>query len=199
MNKTDFKSVQLSKGVMEVYDFGTVKLHAYKTNDPITDECFLIEKNGSCFLLESPCFYDNIKELESYINEKNLNFEGSLIAYHGAGASFMKGSRVYSTKNADVYNHNGGGASLVKNFTDAFGTIFDNSIYTTTDFIEEGEFSLCGVQMKITKTQEAFDIEIPEINAVYTHMLGHDVHSIVAGISHAEALIEVLNGYISKK
>ncbi len=199
MNKTNFKSVQLAKGVMEVYDFGTVKLHAYKTNDLITDECFLVEKNGSCFLIETPCFYDNIKEMESYISEKGLNFEGSLIAYHGAGASFMKGSRVYSTKNADEYNHNGGGAAIIKNFTDAFGAIFDNSIYTTTDFIEEGEFTLCCVLMKITKTQEAFDIEIPEINAVYTHMLGHNVHSIVAGPAHAEALIEVLNSYISKK
>lgn len=49
MNKTDFKSVQLSKGVMEVYDFGTVKLHAYKTNDLITDECFLVEKKVPAF------------------------------------------------------------------------------------------------------------------------------------------------------
>ena len=37
--------------------------------------------------------------------------------------------------------------------------------------------------------RDAFDVEIPEINAVYTHMLGHDCHSIVAGAGHADALI----------
>ncbi len=50
----------------------------------------------------------------------------------------------------------------------------------------------------ITKTAEAFDIEIPEINAVYTHMLGHDCHSIVAGVGHADAIISQLNSYIEK-
>ena len=49
MEKTQFKSVQLSKGVMEIYDFGSIKLHAFKTNDLITDECFLVEKDKHCF------------------------------------------------------------------------------------------------------------------------------------------------------
>lgn len=36
---------------------------------------------------------------------------------------------------------------------------------------------------------------IPEINCVYTHMLGHDCHSIVAGAGHADAIITQLEGY----
>ena len=199
MEKTQFTSVQLSKGVMEIYDFGSVKLHAFKTNDLISDECFLVEKAGSCFMIESPCFFDNIKELEKYISDTGLKYEGAVIAYHGAGASFMKDSKVYSTKNADDYNHNGGGAGLVSNFAGAFGEAFDKSIYTTTDFIEGDSLTICGVEMKITRTQEAFDIFIPEINVVYTHMLGHDVHSIVAGAAHADTLISVLESYIQKK
>ncbi|MBR4158435.1 MAG: hypothetical protein IKT97_00030 [Spirochaetia bacterium] len=192
------KTVKLAKGIMEVYDFGAVKLHAYKTNDFITDECFLVEKNGAAFLIESPCFFDNIAELEKYIKDAGLKYEGTVIAYHGAGASFMKGYPVYSTKNADDYNHNGGGAGLVNKFTGAFGAAFDNSIYTTTDFIKGATLTLAGVEMKITITGEAFDIEIPEINAVYTHMLGHDCHSIVAGAGHADAIIAQLEGYIKK-
>lgn len=39
---------------------------------------------------------------------------------------------------------------------------------------------------------------IPEINAVYTHMLGHDCHSIVAGAGHADGIIAELNSYIEK-
>lgn len=39
-------------------------------------------------------------------------------------------------------------------------------------------------------------MEIPEINAVYTHMLGHDCHSIVAGAAHADGIIAQLQNYI---
>ena len=39
---------------------------------------------------------------------------------------------------------------------------------------------------------------IPEINAVYTHMLGHDCHSIVAGAGHADGIIAELRSYIEK-
>ena len=31
MNKNTFTAVKLAKGEVNVYDFGTVKLHAYKT------------------------------------------------------------------------------------------------------------------------------------------------------------------------
>ena len=53
MEKNNFKTVKLGKGVMEIYDFGAVKLHAYKTNDLITDECFLLEKGGKMFMVEA--------------------------------------------------------------------------------------------------------------------------------------------------
>ena len=52
------------------------------------------------------------------------------------------------------------------------------------------------MDFKIKQTSEAFDIEIPQINAVYTHMLGHDCHSIVAGCPHADGIISQLNYYI---
>ena len=87
---------------------------------------------------------------------------------------------------------------MVSSFAGAFGAAFDNSIYTTTDFIEGSQLTIAGVQMNITVTSEAFDIEIPEINVIYTHMLGHDCHSIVAGSGHADAIIAQLKGYIGK-
>ena len=63
MNKNTFTAVKLSKGEVNVYDFGTVKLHAYKTNDFIDNEVFIVEKAGKAVILESPCFFDNIEEL----------------------------------------------------------------------------------------------------------------------------------------
>ena len=58
--------------------------------------------------------------------------------------------------------------------------------------------SLGGIDFIITQTAEAFDVEIPEINAVYTHMLGHDCHSIIAGAGHADSVIAQLKRYIER-
>lgn len=195
MNKNNFKKVTLGKGEMNVYDFGSVKLHAYKTNDFIDDEVFIVEKNGKAVIIEAPCFFDNITELTAYLNDNKLDTVGLLLAYHMAGASFLPNVPVYSTANADAYGHNGGGAGLIEKFTGAFGEIFDSSIFTVTNTIEQGKLVLGGIEFEITQTGEAFDIVIPEINAVYTHMLGHDCHSIVAGEGHADGIISILEGY----
>lgn len=196
MNKNTFTSLKLAKGEMNVYDFGAVKLHAYKTNDFIDDEVFVVEKDGKAVIIESPCFFDNNKELAEYLN--NLAVEGILVAYHGAGATFLPDVPKYATQNAADYSANGGGKALIDNFTGAFGDIFDNSIHKITNIIDEGRISIGDIDFIIKQTAEAFDVEIPEINAVYTHMLGHDCHSIVAGADHADAIIAQLNGYIAK-
>lgn len=197
MNKNSFTKIALGKGEMHLYDFGEVKLHAYRTNDFIDDEVFLVEKDGAVVVIESPCFFDNNRELERYIAEHNLQVAGMLLAYHMAGAAFLPHVKKYATKNADEYGHTGGGSALIRNFTSAFGESFDGSVHTVTDYIEAGELTIGGIKFVIAPTPDAFDIEIPEINAVYTHMLGHDCHSIVAGDGHADAVIAQLEGYIS--
>ena len=196
MNKNTFTTVKIEKGEMNIYDFGNIKLHAYKTNDFIDDEVFIIEKNGKAVIIESPCFFDNNNELEQYLND--VEVEGMLIAYHGAGGTFLPNVPKYATQNAVEYSENGGGKNLIDNFTGAFGEIFDNAVHKITDVIGEGKVTIAGIDFLIKQTAEAFDIEIPEINAVYTHMLGHDCHSIVAGTTHADAIIAQLREYIEK-
>ena len=196
MNKNTFNTVKLSKGEMNVYDFGGIKLHAYKTNDFIDDEVFIVEKNGKAVIIESPCFFDNNSELEKYL--EGLETAGMFVAYHGAGATFLPNVPKYATRNAEDYSKNGGGKALIDNFTTVFGSGFDGSVHSITNFIEEGKVTVGGIDFIIKETADAFDIEIPEINAVYTHMLGHDCHSIIAGANHADAVIEELRCYIEK-
>lgn len=196
MNKNTFTTVKLEKGEMNIYDFGTIKLHAYKTNDFIDDEVFIVEKNGKAVIIESPCFFDNIKELEEYL--KNIKVEGILIAYHGTGGTFLPNVPKYATQNAKDYSENGGGKALITNFTNVFGEIFDASIHQITKVLYENEINIGGIDFVIKQTAEAFDIAIPELGVVYTHMLGHDCHSIVAGAGHADAMIAEFRSYIEK-
>lgn len=196
MNKNEFQTVKLTKGEVNLYDFGRIKLHAYKTNDFMDDEVFIVEKNGKAVIIESPCFFDNNRELAEYL--KNMKIEGILVAYHGAGASFLPDVPKYATQNAADYAKNGGGKALIDNFVNAFGEIFDPSIHEITNVIPAGPITIGGIDFVIRRTNDAFDVEIPEINAVYTHMLGHDCHSIVAGAGHADAMIAELRSYIEK-
>ena len=196
MNNNAFETVTLAKGEMNVYDFGSIKLHAYKTNDFIDDEVFIVEKNGKAVIIESPCFFDNNKELAKYL--ENTEVGGMLIAYHGAGATFLPDVPKYATQNAAFYSKNGGGKALIDNFSGTFGEIFDSSVHEITNVIEAGKITIGGIDFVIKQTDDAFDVEIPEINAVYTHMLGHDCHSIVAGAGHADAMITELRSYIEK-
>lgn len=166
-----------------------------KTNDFIDDEVFLVEKNGIAVIIESPCFFDNIKELESYIVDYKLDVAGMLLSYHMAGGTFLPDVKKYATKKADEYGHMGGGKGLITKFADAFDNIFDSAIHTITDYMVESTITIGGIQFIITETPDAFDIEIPEVNTVYTHMLGHDCHSIIAGKEHADSIIDQLNSY----
>lgn len=195
MDKKTFSTVSLAKGEVNIYDFGKIKLHAYKTNDFMSDEVFIVEKSDKAVIIESPCFFDNITELTAYL--KNIKIEGIFIAYHGAGASFLPDVPKYATQNALEYSESGGGKALTDGFANTFGNIFDNSTHKITNIIGEGRITVGGIDFIIKQTADAFDIVIPEINAVYTHMLGHDCHSIVSGSSHADSIISELKSYIS--
>lgn len=194
MNKRDFTTIKLAQGEMHIYDFGDIKLHAYQTGDPLSDEVFLLEKAGQFVLLESPCFTDSIAALEKYLEGKTV--AGMLVAYHGAGASFLPNVPKYATANAVDYAVKGGGKALIDQFTTVFGNLFDGEIHKITNIMGEGKINIGGIDFIIHQTAEAFDIEIPAINAVYTHMMGHDCHSIVAGASHADGMITQLKNYI---
>lgn len=195
MNKNQFKTVKLAKGEMNVYDFGTIKLHAYKTDDPMNDELFVLEKNGRAVIIESPCFFDNEKALSDYLS--GMNVEGILVAYHAAGADFLPNVKKYATASAVKYSENGGGKALIDGFIAAFGSAFDGKIHRITDILSAGKTTIGGIEFVIVPNDEAYTIEILEINAVYTHMMGHDCHSIIAGASHADAVIAELNKYIA--
>lgn len=198
MDKNDCTRIELAAGWVDVYDFGEVKLHAYRTADPIDDEVFVVEKGGRGFVIELPCFFDSIAALEGYVRDAGIDVEGIVASYHMAGASFLAGTPVYATWEADEYGHAGGGRALIDGFAGTFGDAFDGSIATVTNVIEGDELELAGVRMRIVRTSEAFDLEIPEIDAVYTHMLGHDCHSIVAGAGHADAIVAQLRGYLER-
>ena len=149
MNKNTFEKVTLNRGVVGVYDFGEIKLHAYQTNDPIDDEVFVVERGGKAVLIESPCFFDNNRELDGYL--QNLDVAGIFLSYHMAGGSFLPGAKKYATKNADEYGHRGGGKALIDNFNVVFGDVFDHSILPLLTILQKVRQPLAGLILRSPK------------------------------------------------
>ncbi len=198
MNKTAERTVELDKGHVDVYTENGVTLYAYQTRDLIDDEVFILAKNGRGVVIELPCFHDNIRELTAFLRQEGITVEEKLVAYHAAGASFLPEVPAYGTASSIAYNSTGGGAALVANFHKAFGGSFDESLCTVDHVLEEGETEIAGIRFLVKPNAEAYDLEIPEIRCVYTHMMGHDCHSIVAGCPHADGILSQLNYYLRK-
>jgi hypothetical protein len=198
MNKNSCSSILLEKGEVQVYDFCNARLHAYRTNDPMADEVFILEKDGRALVLEAPCFAANITELNRYVDQLHVRTEAKLLSYHNAGGGFLPQIPVYATQNAKDHASQGGGKAMVEEFADAFGAAFDASLHPVTNIIKAGPVKIAGFDLEIIPGAEAFDVEIPEFDAIYIHMLGHDIHSIVAGAAHADALIAQLEDIITR-
>ena len=198
MNKTADRTVTLDKGRVDVYTKNGLTLYAYQTRDAIDDEVFILAKAGRGVVIELPCFYDNIRELTAFLAKEGVTVEGKLVAYHAAGASFLPEVPAYGTASSVAYNATGGGAGLVAGFQNAFGDSFDAGICGVDRVLEEGETEIAGIRFVVKPNAEAFDLELPELNCVYTHMMGHDCHSIVAGCLHADGIISQLNYYIRR-
>ena len=198
MTKTADRTVTLDKGRVDVYTKNGITLYAYQTCDLIDDEVFILAKAGRGVVIELPCFYDNIRELTDFLKNAGITVEGKLVTYHAAGASFLPGVPAYSTVSSAAYNTTGGGAGLVANFAKAFGGSFDASLCAVDRMMEEDEINIAGIRFVVNPNAEAYDLEIQGINRVYTHMMGHACHSIVAGCPHADGIISQLNYYIRR-
>ncbi|MDR0832448.1 MAG: hypothetical protein LBM99_06085 [Bacillales bacterium] len=192
------KKIKLQKGEVEIFDLGAIKLHAYQTNDPMNDEVLILQKGSEVVIIESPDFYENNIELENYLKELGVVSKGVLIAYHPTGATFLKNVKRYSTKEAENFA-NGASKIMVDNFSKAFGDAYDNHVNSITNYIKTPKLEIAGIKLNILKTAEAFDVEIPEINAVYTHMLGGDTHSIIEGAEAGKKMIKVLETFQKKR
>lgn len=191
-------TADLGVGTMQVYDFGDVKLHAYQTNDAIDDECFLIESANELVALEAPGFQDTIVEFRAYIGALGKPLNNVLLAYHPAGAETLSDSANYiATAGAEAAQQEGGSVKgLIDGFVESFGDSYDGTIPAVTKVVEPGTLPIDGVDYVITEGLDGFDVAIPTINCVFTHMVGADVHNIMPSIGAIDALAAQMQSYI---
>lgn len=191
---------KLEHGMVQLYDFGDLKLHAYQTNDPMNDECFLLESEGNLVAIESPAFEKNIDEWKGYVGKLGKPLTDVLISYHPNGGKWYGNARSHSTGSGrKSIGHGGATRQLAMNLAEAFGREFNTDIPEITDTLKTGRNEIGGIEFIVTDVADGYEIEIPAINVVYTHMLGADCHSILPGVDVMNATIDRLEGYKTKK
>ena len=192
------KIVNLKKGYVDIYDFGDIKLHSYQTNDLMNDESYILENDKNVLLIEFPAFYDNLEEFESYVKGLNKHIVGKVFSDHPNGGIILKDVKGYASEGTIKSMKEGTIHNLVTGFESSFGGAFAKEYHEITDVLKENTVNIGGFELQITYHDENIEIEFPQINCIYTHMLGHDCHSIVAGEGHANAIIAQLKGYKEK-
>lgn len=194
----EVSKVNLKKGFVEIYNFGEIKLHSYQTNDLMYDESYILENNDKVLLVEFPAFYENLGEFEEYVKGLNKNIIGKVFSDHPNGGTIFKDVKGYASAGTIKSMKEGTINGLVTGFETAFGGTFAKEYHEITDILKDNQVNIGGFELNITYHDENIEIEFPQIGCIYTHMLGHDCHSIVAGEGHANAIIEQLKGYKSK-
>ena len=190
--------VDLKKGFVQIYTFGDIKLHSYQTNDFMYDESYILENKENVLLVEFPAFYDNLGEFEEYVKGLNKNIVGKVFSDHPNGGTCFQNVRGYASEGTIKSMREGTIHNLVTGFETSFGGMFAKEYHEITDVLREKEINIGGFELNITYHDENIEIAFPQIGCVYTHMLGHDCHSIVAGEQHANIMIEQLKGYKEK-
>lgn len=189
-------SIQLTKGRIQTYIIGKVKLHLYKNNDFTEKITTILEKNNAAIVINPPIFVDNIHELEKYIASCRLKIVGKILDCH-VGASFLPHIPVYTTRKSYNFCVNGVGRSVINQHRELFGDDVDVEVSQNIIILNEGEeIEIAGIEMRIVKGVDFFDIEIPEIKAVHTHTLCHNTHSVVFNPKSAKMLARRLTRYL---
>ncbi len=191
----EVSKINLNKGFIDVYNFGDIKLHCYQTNDLMNDESYILENEENILLVEFPAFYDNLEEFEKYVKGLNKNIVGKVFSDHPNGGTILKEVKGYASEGTIKSMKEGTIYNLITGFEKSFNGTFAKELHKITDVLKDSEVNIGGFELKITYHDENIEIEFPQIGCIYTHMLGHDCHSIVAGEGHANIMIEQLKKY----
>lgn len=192
---------QLADGQVTIYDYGRIKMHAYQTKDALGDECYVFETKQGLVLLESTILKKDISAWQGYIKNLNKPVVGALMSYHPNGFADYKQAPVYATEHAVTSWQKGGGIyAIVGNLTKMFGDSADPAMPGNAEKLSVGKsINLAGIKFNIIDAgDDAYSVEIPEIHAIYRHMMGSDVHNILVSKAHIATELQTMKNYQKK-
>ena len=194
--KPSVKEAALESGNVTVYDYGDTKLHAFLTGDALADVAYIVEGKDALVGIELPSFTENLDAWQSYIADLDKPMNDIFLCSHPAGASYIEGMKVYGTEGAKESISAGSAYATTQGLYESFGDDFHGGADTAEiNTVVSGEVTVGGIDFNLIDHGESYDLEIPALNAVYTHMLGKTSHSILVSLGQMDSLLDTLKGY----
>ena len=188
----------VESGSVTVYDFGASKLHVYNTGDALGDVAYIVEGKDVLIGIELPSFTANLDAWQNYIAGLDKPMNDLFLCDHATGASYVEGMNVYGTQGAQDSIASGSTYATTQGLYETFGDDFHGGAdLANINKVVSGTVTVAGIDFNLIDCGETYDLEIPSMNAVYTHMLGKTCHSILTSIAHMDSMIETLKGYQS--
>lgn len=188
--------ITLDSGSVTVYDFGTRKLHMYVSGDALDDVAYIVEGENSLIGIELPGFTDGLNAWKAYSDSLGKPMNDIFICDHATGGSYVIGMNIMGTQNAKNSIAAGSTYATTQGLFESFGSDFHGGpdmAYINT--IVSNTITIDGIDFNIIDHGETYDIEIPSMNAVYTHMLGKYSHSIFTDTDQMKEMVKKLEEY----
>ncbi|MDO4633135.1 MAG: hypothetical protein Q4B01_04690 [Eubacteriales bacterium] len=193
------EEVELGDGKVVIYDFGTEKLHAYLTGDALGNVAYIVESDDALVGIELPSFTDGLENWKNYAESLGKEMNDIFLCDHVTGASYIEGMNVYGTQGAADSIESGSTYATTAGLYESFGDDFHGGDdIAKINTVVEGSVEVGGINFTLIDRGETYDLEIPSMNVVYTHMLGKTSHSIITSMEHADAMTASLEEYQSK-
>lgn len=189
--------VKLGEGSVTVYDYGDVKLHAYATGDALGDEAYIVEGADGLVGIELPSFTAGLDAWKSYVEGLGKTMEDIFLCDHVTGASYVEGMTVYGTQGAKDAIESGSTFATTQGLYETFGDDFHGGpdMAKINKVVPAGALTVAGMEFDLIDHGDTYDLEIPAMNVVYTHMLGKTSHSIMTSAEHMDSMLDILKGY----
>lgn len=189
----------LGDGSVTVYDYGDMKLHAIATGDALGDEAYIVEGANALVGIELPSFTAGLDAWKGYISSLNKPMNDIFLCDHVTGASYVDGMKVYGTQGAKDSVASGSTYATTQGLYETFGEDFHGGPdQAQINTVVSGTVTVGGIQFNLIDYGETFDLEIPAMNVIYTHMLGKTSHSIMTSTAHMDSMLSILRDYQSK-
>ena len=188
----------VESGSVTIYDFGASKPHVYNTGDALGDVAYIVEGEDALIGIELPSFTANLDAWQNYIAGLDKPMNDLFLCDHATGASYVEGMNIYGTQGAQNSIASGSTYATTQGLYETFGDDFHGGAdLANINKVVSGTVTVAGIDFNLIDCGETYDLEIPSMNAVYTHMLGKTCHSILTSTAHMDSLIETLKGYQS--
>lgn len=115
---------------------------------------------------------------------------------HAAGASYAEGMNFYGTQAAQEAIASGSTYATTQGLYETYGEDFHGGDdIAQINQVVSGTVTVGGIEFRLIDQGDTYDLEIPALNVIYTHMLGKTSHSILASTEAMDAMLDTLHQY----